>query len=651
MERAGVATATARSALRPVGQAQRAARHNQPALRAARALRATRRTRRSRRARRARRKAVAELAQRNKYDIDEELETPFSLKHLKRSYVYIKRSLKKMLLALALSCASSVISLTIPQMVEHAMDVSVPAKDYAGLFLLAAMAAAAIIASILLAKGRSMIMSKVGQDIVFDIRSDLFSHMQKLPFTYYDSRPHGKILVRVVQYVNAVSNMLSNGIIDFILEIFNLVFIIVFMLFTNEKLALVVLAGLPVLFAVLFSIKPAQRKAWQAVSNKNSNLNAYTAESINGMRITQVFTREKVNAGIFRRLASDSRRAWIKAAMISNLVWVSVDNISQAITAFLYIAGVLWTYPAVSFGVILAMGNYSWRFWQPINRLSQIYNDFLTAIAYLERIFDTMDEPVVVDDAPGAYELPQIRGEVAFENVTFGYEGDRHVLKDLSFKIPAGMSVALVGPTGAGKTTIVNLISRFYDLNSGRILIDGHDISKVTLRSLRGQMGIMLQDSFIFSGTVADNIKYGSLGAADEQVAAAAHVVHADEFIGNMGEKYETEIKERGSRLSQGQKQLLSFARTIISDPKILILDEATSSIDTKTELYVQEGINHLLSGRTSFIIAHRLSTIRHCDRIMYIKDQGVSEYGTHEELMALGGDYCQLYRSQLQEL
>ncbi|MDR1060502.1 MAG: ABC transporter ATP-binding protein/permease [Clostridiales bacterium] len=591
------------------------------------------------------------MAQRNKYDIDEELETPFNFKHLRRSYVYIRRQLKKMLFALALSCVSSIVALTVPQMVERAIDVCVPNKDYSGLFILAALTAAAIVGSIMLAKARAHIMVKVGQDIVFDIRSDLFAHMQQLPFTYYDSRPHGKILVRVVQYVNTVSNMLSNGIIDFILEIFNLVFIVIFMLFTSPRLALVVLAGLPVLFAVLFSIKPAQRRAWQAVSNKNSNLNAYTAESINGMRITQVFTREKANAEIFRRLASNSRRAWIKASMISNLVWVSVDNISQVITAFLYVVGVLWTYPAVSFGVILAMGNYSWRFWQPINRLSQIYNDFLTAIAYLERIFDTMDEPVVIGDAPDAYELPQIKGDVTFENVTFGYDGDNYVLKDLSFSIPAGKSVALVGPTGAGKTTVVNLISRFYDINGGRILIDGHDISKVTLHSLRSQMGIMLQDSFIFSGTVAENIKYGRLDASDGQIAAAAGVVHADEFIGQMGEKYGTEIKERGSRLSQGQKQLLSFARTIISDPKILILDEATSSIDTKTELYVQEGINHLLSGRTSFIIAHRLSTIRHCDRIMYIKDQGVSEYGTHDELMALNGDYCQLYRSQLQEL
>ncbi|MDR3122076.1 MAG: ABC transporter ATP-binding protein/permease [Clostridiales bacterium] len=591
------------------------------------------------------------MAQRNKYDIDEQLETPFSFQHLKRSYIYIKPRLPRMIFALALSCTASIMALTVPRMVERAIDVSVPNKDYGELCLLALAAVIVIIGSIMLVKARAYIMSKVGQDIIFDIRNDLFAHLQSLQFSYFDDRPHGKILVRIVQYVNAVSNMLSNGIIDFILEIFNLIFIIFFMFATNVRLSFVVLAGLPVLFTVLFLIKPAQRRSWQAVSNKSSNLNAYIAESINGMRVTQIFTREAENAEIFQRLAKNARRAWIKAAMISNLVWVSVDNISQVITAFLYVVGVLWSVPAVSLGVIIAMGNYSWRFWQPINRLAQIYNDFLNAIAYLERIFETIDEPVLIENAKDAYDLPEMRGDVTFENVSFGYEDNRLVLRDLNFSIPAGMSVALVGPTGAGKTTIVNLLSRFYNLMGGRILIDGHDIAKVTLRSLRSQMGIMLQDSFIFSGTIADNVRYGRLDAQMDQIGAAAHVVHADDFISHTSEGYETEIKERGGRLSQGQKQLLSFARTIIADPKILILDEATSSIDTKTEAYVQEGINHLLKGRTSFIIAHRLSTIRHCDRIMYVKDQGISEYGTHEELMQKKGDYYELYTSQLQEL
>ncbi|MDR0861433.1 MAG: ABC transporter ATP-binding protein/permease [Oscillospiraceae bacterium] len=589
--------------------------------------------------------------QRNKYDIDETLESPFSFKHLKRSFVYIRKHLKKMVTAFIASAVASVLALCVPQIVQHVLDVTVPAQDYRELGLLSFASLAVILISILLGKLRARLLTEVGQDIIYEIRSDLFTHMQKLPFTYYDNRPHGKILVRVVQYVNSVANMLSNGVIDFILEIVNLIFIVVFMMITNVKLALVVMAGLPILFIVMFSIKPAQRRAWQRVSNKNSNLNAYAAESVNGMRITQIFTREKKNAEIFDKLARSSRSAHFRAGLISNTIQPAVDNISQIIFSFLYLVGVLWTFPAVSVGVIFAMGNYSWRFWQPINRLSQIYNEFLNTIAYLERVFELMDEPVVIDDAPDAYELPEIRGEVVFDNVTFGYTADTNVLDNLSFTVTPGMSVALVGPTGAGKTTIVNLLSRFYNLKGGQIRIDGHDISRVTLESLRSQMGIMLQDSFIFSGTIAENIRYGSLTATQEELEAAAAVVHVDEFVEKSPERYETGIKERGGRLSQGQKQLLAFARTIISDPKILILDEATSSIDTKTEVYVQEGINHLLSNRTSFIIAHRLSTIRECDRIMYIDNGGITEYGTHDELMAKKGDYYRMYTAQLIDL
>ena len=599
------------------------------------------------------------MAQRNKYDIDERLESPFSLKHLKRSFVYIKRHIKKMSIAFFASAVSSVLALSTLKILEYMLDHTIGTAESPGtrsvneLVLLACLTAAAIAVSIILNRLRAKLMTEVGQDVIYEIRSELFTHMQALPFSYYDNRPHGKILVRVVQYVNSVSNMLSNGIIDFILEIFNLVFIIVFMLTTSVRLSLVVLAGLPVLFIVMFSIKPAQRRAWQDVSNKNSNLNAYAAESINGMRITQIFTREEKNEEIFEKLAMKARRAHFKAGLIANLVQPAVDNIAQIIFSFLYIVGILWVGrgDVVTFGAIFAMGGYSWRFWMPISRLSNIYNDFLNTIAYLERIFETMDEPTVINNAPDAYELPEIVGAVTFENVTFGYDEDATVLENLSFTITPGMSVALVGPTGAGKTTIVNLLSRFYDVNSGNVKIDGHDVSKVTLHSLRSQMGIMLQDSFIFSGTVAENIRYGRLDATQEQIEAAAAVVHVNEFVEKMEDGYESEIKENGGRLSQGQKQLLAFARTIIADPKILILDEATSSIDTKTELFVQEGINHLLKDRTSFIIAHRLSTIRECDRIMYINGGGITEYGTHDELMAKRGDYYQMYTAQLLDL
>ena len=283
--------------------------------------------------------------------------------------------------------------------------------------------------------------------------------------------------------------------------------------------------------------------------------------------------------------------------------------------------------------------------------LGNIFNNFINNIAYLERIFETLDEPVTVDDEPGAGELPKIKGKVTFDDVCFGYEPGQHVLEHVSFTVNPGESVALVGPTGAGKSTIVNLISRFYNVTSGRVLVDDQDISKVTLHSLRSQMGIMLQDSFIFSGTIEDNIRYGKLDATAEEIKEASKVVCADSFIESMADGYQTEVKERGSLLSQGQRQLISFARTLLSDPAILVLDEATSSIDVQTEKALQQGLNAMLQGRTSFIIAHRLSTIKNCDKIMYISDGGIQECGTHDELMAKKGAYYKLYTAQMGEL
>ena len=592
------------------------------------------------------------MARRNTYREDEVLETPFDFHHLLRASVYIKKYMGRMILAFALSAIGGITALFGPMLTQKALDEAIPDKNMRMLVILVLVLVCTYAVSVIFTTVRSRIMVKVGQGIIYDIRKDLFAHLQMLPFQYYDDRPHGKILIRVVNYVNSVSDMLSNGLINVVLEILNLIFIVIFMFLVDVKLSLVVMAGVPILAAFMLYMKKRQRKAWQQVSNKNSNLNAYLQENIVGARITQIFVREDENVETFGILADRCRGAWMQAVKFSNLVWPGIDNISVWVRAAVFIVGLLVMGPEnVKLGVIVAITSYAARFWQPIMNLGNIFNNFINNIAYLERIFETMDEPVTVADAEDAVKMPPIKGQVTFEHVTFAYEEGKDVLKDLSFTVEPGESVALVGPTGAGKSTIVNLVSRFYNVNGGRVLIDGQDISKVTLESLRSQMGIMLQDSFIFSGTIEDNIRYGKLDATMEEIKRASETVCADSFISSMQEGYQTEVKERGSRLSQGQKQLISFARTLLSDPAILVLDEATSSIDVQTERALQQGLNAMLQGRISFIIAHRLSTIKNCDKIMYIDQGGIMECGTHEELIAKRGYYYRLYTAQMEDI
>lgn len=589
------------------------------------------------------------MAKRNTFKEDEILEEPFNIKHLLRAFVYIKRYMNKMVVACIFSGIGGVTALFAPKIIQKALDVAVPNKDTHYLFQLAGLLLLVYIVSVIFATIRSKLMVEASQSIIYDIRKDLFAHMQKLSFQYYDDRPQGKVLVRVVNYVNSVSDMLSNGLINILLEVINLIFIIFFMFTVDVKLAFVVLAGVPVLAAFLLWIKKKQRIAWQQVSNKNSNFNAYLQESIVGAKVTQTFVREDENANIFDDLSKKCRGAWMEAVKYSNMVWPGIDDISVCVRAAIFIFGLLvfGANGEMSFGVIIAISSYAASFWQPIMNLGNIFNNFINNIAYLERIFETMDEPITVDDAEDAIVMPPIKGEVTFQNVRFSYEPGKEILKDVSFSVKPGMSVALVGPTGAGKSTIVNLISRFYNLDSGAVLIDGVDISKVTLQSLRSQMGIMMQDSFIFSGTIEDNIRYGKLDASLAEIQTAAKTVCAHEFISEMKHGYQTAVKERGALLSQGQKQLISFARTLLSDPRILILDEATSSIDVQTERALQQGLDNMLKGRTSFIIAHRLSTIKNCDLIMYIDDGGIVEAGTHDELMAAKGAYYHLQTAQ----
>ena len=591
---------------------------------------------------------------RNKYDVDEVLEDKFDVNQLKRLLAYLIPYRKRFVSVGFMMLSASAFTMLIPQFFQKVMDVCIPNKDMKGIAFYSFLTLLAAFYSAFSLRYKIKYTNQIGQQIIHDMRYDIFEHLQELPFSYYDDRPHGKIQVRVVNYVNSISDLLSNGILNTITDLCNLVFIIVFMLILNVRLTLVCLCGLPILAIVIVVIKKKQRTAWQVQSNKQSNLNAYIAESINGIRVTQSFVREDVNSGIFNNLSGSYRKSWMRAVMFNFTMGPSIDIISIITTAAIYVLGVNWMIngeTGITVGVLVAFTAYIGRFWAPINTLAGFYNSLLTAISYLERIFETIDEPVVVKDREDAVEMPPIHGDVAFDHVTFSYEPGVPILKDVSFHANQGQSFAVVGPTGAGKTTLVNLLSRFYNVDSGRILIDGIDIAGVTIRSLRKQMGVMMQDSFIFSGTIMDNIRYGNFSATDEEVIRAAKTVCAHDFIMEMENGYQTQVNERGSRLSAGQRQLISFARALLADPKILILDEATSSIDTETEIILQKGLNELLKGRTSFIIAHRLSTIKNSSCIMYVDKGTILEKGTHDELMAQKGEYYKLYMSQYASL
>lgn len=584
---------------------------------------------------------------RNKFDTDEEIEQKVNPRIILRLFKWIKPFSGWMVLSCLLMLLSSAISLTSPYLIRMAIDTAIPSQNYRMLIIISIILTVSTIAVRFLLAGKLKIMTRVAQKIIVNIRKEVFTKLQALPFTYFDSRPHGKILIRVVNYVNSLSDLLSNGIIQLVSDLFTLIVIICFMFAIDPKLTLVSMAVLPVLFIVLICMKKAQHEAWKQESYKRSNLTAYLSESLNGMKVTQSFARENVNQGIFDGLCLTCKKVWMKAVNINNIIWPVVDNLSTIGVALVYLAGINWLGDGVSIGTLVAFAGYIWRFWAPIQNLGNFYNSMVTTGAYVERIFELLDEDEDITDRPDAKELPPIRGHVQFDKVNFSYEKGNPILKNINFTITPGMSVAIVGPTGAGKTTIINLLSRFYNPDDGKILIDGLDILDLQIKSIRKQVGVMLQDSFLFSGTIMDNIRYGKLEATDEECIMAAKTVMADDFINAFPEGYNKIISANGGGLSQGQKQLISFARVLLSDPRILILDEATSSVDTHTEKALQQGLNHLLKGRTSFIIAHRLSTIRNADMIFFVDHGEIVERGTHKELLALNGNYAMMVNKQ----
>ncbi|EHT0916176.1 ABC transporter ATP-binding protein [Listeria monocytogenes] len=588
---------------------------------------------------------------RNKFDIDEELETAFSAAHLKRILVYVKPYQKSIYITLFVILLANVATMIGPYLTKIVIDDTIPNKNMTQLFWIAIIFIVSVVVTGLCMRYRIRSITLIGQDILKDMRTAIFGHLQKLPFSYFDSRPHGKILIRVVNYINMLSDLLSNGLINLISDILSVIVTLGFMLMIDPVLTLYSLALIPVLFVIVMVIKTAQRKAYQVLSNKQSNMNAYIHESIAGIKVTQSFSREEENFEIFTEVSNEYRRSWMKVVKIQFLLWPGVQNIAVMTTCLIYFVGIKGYGVDVSTGTLIAFIGYVGNFWNPVINIGNFYNSLITATTYLERIFETMDVEPDIKDVPNAKKMPPIVGNVDFKDVYFRYEEGVDILKGINFHVDAGESIALVGPTGAGKTTIINLLSRFYNINSGEILVDGENVEEVTLRSLRSQMGVMLQDTFIFSGTIIENIRYGKLDATEEEIIAAAKVVRAHDFISGLKDGYYTEVKERGSTLSAGQRQLISFARALLADPKILILDEATSSIDTQTEILLQEGLERLLEGRTSFIIAHRLSTIKNSSRIFYIDNGRIQEAGSHEELMAQHGYYYNLYQSQFDML
>lgn len=593
----------------------------------------------------------------NSYREDEQLmEGTDKKKILRRLFSYLLEY-KGILLAVLLCMGITVaISLTNPLLIEEAIDHYIADGDLRGLLKLGIFALALNIIFIITVKIRMYVMSVVSNKILLTIRQELYEHIQTLSFSFFDSRPTGKILARVIGDVNSLKDVLVNAVTTLIPEFVTVVGVVVIMLIKDWRLALAALSTIPFMMAGIWFVQTASHKRWHIFRKKSSNLNAYVHEDIAGMNVVQSFGAEEETREIFGRLTDEHQQSFVAAVRFSDMFGAVIDFCWGIGAMMLYLVGVRFLgVEQVSVGLLVAFGTYINMFWNPIMNLSNFYNSLVTNLTAAERIFDILDTEAEIVDAPDVMELPDIRGKVEFSHVSFTYDkgtaAETRVLSDVSFTVQPGETIALVGPTGAGKTTIVNLVSRFYDIEEGVISIDGYDLTKVSMHSLRRQMGVMTQDNFIFHGTVRENILYGKLDATEEEVIAAAKAVNAHDFIMKLEKGYDTELREHGAGLSIGQRQLIAFARTMVSMPKILILDEATSSIDTHTELLVQKGIEALLAGRTSFVIAHRLSTIQNADRIFVIAEGGILEQGSPAELMEKKGAYYKLYMQQFADV
>ena len=587
---------------------------------------------------------------RNATKQDEQISEKTKRETLFRLFKYLFGYKKTIAVVMLLMAATTTIVLLNPIILERAIDVHIKNQDSEGLIRLGILGIVLNVLLILLIKLRMYLMAKVSNDVLVKIRKELYEHIQTLGFQFFDSRPTGKILARLMGDVNSLKDVLANSVTTLIPDAITLIAVVIIMIAKNGKLGLASMSAMPLMAIGVWYVQSKSHKRWQIFRKKNSNLNAFLHEDVAGIRVIQSFHAEGETEDTFDDLLKQHYDSFDMAVRYADAFGPVVDICWGIAGMMMYWVGVtLIGKGEVQVGALISFGSYIAMFWQPLMNLSNFYNQLVTNITGAERIFEILDTEAEITDAEDAVELPKIKGEVTFSHVSFHYDDDPDVLSDVSFTVKPGETIALVGPTGAGKSTIVNLLSRFYDVQKGEVRIDGYDIKKVSVASLREQMGVMTQENFLFSGTVRDNIRYGKLDATDEEIEAAAKAVNAHDFIMKMEDGYDTKIKERGAGLSIGQRQLLAFARTMVSAPRILILDEATSSIDTHTELLVQQGIETLLAGRTSFVVAHRLSTIQKADRIFVVDKGGIIESGSPAELMAKKGEYYKLYMAQFE--
>lgn len=586
------------------------------------------------------------------YSTDQAIDKPFNWKQMWRLLSYLK-PYKEGLLPLAFLSVIivTIIRLAIPILIGvYIIEAAIIGKDSELLIWMVSVVAVLYVISYIANIYRIKWMNMLGQGVIFDLRKHLFTHVQSLSHRFFDQRSAGSILVRIMNDINSLQELFTNGVINLLMDIIMLIGIIAILFTLSPELTLAVLVILPLMFVISTSLRKRIRRSWQDVRLRQSKLNSHLNESIQGIRITQAFTQEKENMTFFNNINFELFDSWRNASRLNALFRPFVEMTNALGTAVLIWYGTtLLINGNIEIGVFVSFAFYLGMFWEPISRLGQVYNQLLIGMASSERIFEFLDEKALVDEKPEAIQLKDTKGKITFKDVEFSYDGNRKALNGINLEMKAGSRVALVGHTGSGKTTIANLISRFYDCTAGEVLIDGIHIKEVSLASLREQISIVLQDTFIFSGTIMDNIRFGNPAATNEQVIAAAKAVGADDFIRRLSNGYETEVEERGNVLSVGERQLLSFSRALLANPKIIILDEATASIDTETEIKIQNALQTLLMGRTSIIIAHRLSTIRDCDMIYVLENGVIKEQGNHQQLMNHKGHYFHLIEAQYQ--